>query len=265
MTNYNRFSRQFLCGAIAMSIVFIAACVRAEDVEQVINVLKVTGNARYSTDAMKTWHKLNKGEILKQGTLIQTAEDGQVDVQLGERAFNPATPLDTDTGRSMSFRQDKNGPKANVVHLFPSTVMVVDKLLLQRTGADEVSETQLDLRAGSIAGNVKKLSGGSRYEVKIPNGVAGIRGTAYLIRGNGEVLVLTGSVVVTYVDQNGNLQTQVVTAGYAYKPSLTGPGTLTPLTSAQLDGLSHIPNPLTGPSNRPIHGPPGIIEHVSPN
>jgi hypothetical protein len=68
--------------------------------------------------------------------------------------------------------------KANIVRVFQSTVVGVDKLTLERTGVDEVSETQLDLRAGQIMFNVKKLSAQSRYEIKVPNGVAGIRGAA---------------------------------------------------------------------------------------
>lgn len=265
MITENRFSRQFLSGAIALAIVFVAASLRAEEVEQVVTVISVHGNARYSTDHMKSWHKLRNGEKLAQGTMIQTAEDGNVNLVLGERSFNPTTPMNTDTGRTYMSRPDNKGIPANVVHLFPSTIMVVDKLTLQRTSADDVSETQLDLRAGKIAGNVKKLSGGSRYEVKIPNGVAGIRGTQYLISASGEVYVLTGSVVITYVDQNGNLQTTVVTAGNAAIPQPIGPPIITPLTQAQINILLTLPTVMTGPGTEKPGTAPGIIVHISPN
>jgi len=56
-------------------------------------------------------------------------------------------------------------------------VLSIDKLTVDQTGVDTISDTQLDLKAGSIFGTVKKLAVGSKYEVKIPNGVAGIRGT----------------------------------------------------------------------------------------
>ena len=66
----------------------------------------------------------------------------------------------------------------NIVRMWENTLLGVDKLTFTQTGADVVTETQLDLKAGHIFGMVKKMSAASKYEVKIPNGVAGIRGTA---------------------------------------------------------------------------------------
>jgi hypothetical protein len=79
-----------------------------------------------------------------------------------------------------------------------------------------VTETQLDLRAGKIFGNVKKMSAASKYEVKIPNGVAGIRGTIYQISADGVVQVLVGSVVIAYVGPDGTVVTQVVMGGQQF-------------------------------------------------
>ena len=61
----------------------------------------------------------------------------------------------------------------NIVRLWENTLMGVDKLTEMHTGADVVTETQLDLKAGHITGSVKKMSAASKYEVKMPNGVAG--------------------------------------------------------------------------------------------
>ena len=55
-----------------------------------------------------------------------------------------------------------------------NSALGIDKLTSMDTGSDSVTETQLDLKAGHIMGSVKKLSAASKYEVKIPNGVAGI-------------------------------------------------------------------------------------------
>src|SRR5579884_3925509 len=131
MTTNNRFTRFF--AAVAVMGVLFAAAARAEDIEQAITILQVKGNARYSEDAMKTWHPCRKGDQLKPGALIQTAEDGQIDIMLGEKAFIPTTPIVAASTPVMTYAPNTSGPKANVVHLYPSTVMVVDKLLLQRT------------------------------------------------------------------------------------------------------------------------------------
>src|SRR5437899_7982601 len=84
------------------------------------------------------------------------------------------------------------------------------------TGADTVSETQLDLQRGKIFGNVKKMSAASRYEVKLPNGVAGIRGTIYTLTASGVVQVLVGSVVIAYIGADGNPVTQPVMGGQQF-------------------------------------------------
>jgi hypothetical protein len=218
---------------------------------------------------MKSWRTIRRGDQLKPGSLIQTAEDGSVDVVLGDKISIPAsavTPV-ASTGPSNPssvYKPDAN-PQANVVHIFPSTVLAVDKLSLERTSMDDVSETQLDLKAGQIMGNVKKLSGGSRYEVKIPNGVAGIRGTTYVIRADGKVFVLTGSVVISYVDNTGTLRTAVVTAGNEFITQPDGPGIIVPISAKDQE---RFPNPISVPITVPVHlpgGPPPIIIHISPN
>ncbi|HZV34564.1 MAG TPA: FecR domain-containing protein [Verrucomicrobiae bacterium] len=252
-----------MTGALAAAFVMLAAHVRAEQVDQVVTVVKVSGGARYSTDNMKNWRTMKKGDVLKPGTMIQTADDGNVDVTLADKGNQlQAAPMNgtasaNPTAPSAVYKADQS-PKANVVHIFPSTVLVVDKLTMERTSMDEVSETQLDLRAGQIMGTVKKLSGGSRYEVKIPNGVAGIRGTTYVIRADGRVYVLSGSVVISYVDSTGTLRTAVVTAGNYFTPE-TG---ISPIT-----GNPNFPPilQLTGPTTVTVHGRFPIIEHISPN
>jgi hypothetical protein len=97
-----------------------------------------------------------------------------------------------------------------MVRIWDNTLLGIDKLTETETGADVVTETQLDLKAGHIFGMVKKMSAASKYEVKMPNGVAGIRGTVYDISAEGVVKVLQGSVVLAYVGSDGKAQTQVV-------------------------------------------------------
>jgi hypothetical protein len=94
--------------------------------------------------------------------------------------------------------------------MWENTLMGVDKLTFTQTGADVVTETQLDLKAGHIFGTVKKLSAASKYEVKIPNGVAGIRGSTYDISAEGVIKVLVGMAVLSYLGPNGAVLTQVI-------------------------------------------------------
>jgi hypothetical protein len=258
MRTTNRFAGKMLVGAIAIAMMALAASVKAEDIEQFITVVRVKGHARYSTDAMRTWRNIKHGDSLKPGAIIQTADDGSVDVMLSEKRKLP-TRMGTFSAvgsPSPVYRREDAGPQANMVRIFPSTVLTVDKLTCDRTGMDEVTETQLDLKAGRIMGEVKKLSAASRYEIKIPNGVAGIRGTTYVIGANGRVYVLTGSVVISYVNTQGQLVTATVSAGYYYDPFAPNP---TPIPIPNSDPVKNQP-PLTGPA--PYTGP-GNTDHTT--
>ena len=63
-----------------------------------------------------------------------------------------------------------------MVRLTGDTMLAIDKLTVSDTGLDTVSDTELDLKQGRIFCSVKKLSAASQYLVKIPNGIAGVRG-----------------------------------------------------------------------------------------
>jgi hypothetical protein len=256
----NLFARNLLVGAIALAAVALASQAMAESVPQLITVIRVKGEARYTTDN-RTWQALRKGDVLKPGCVIQTAPKSLVDIRLGEReaavapiSYNPTSPL---------YAPEQQ--RANVVRIFENSALAVDKLTVEKTGTgDELSDTQLDLRAGQIMGNVKKLSAASKYEVKIPNGVAGIRGTVYMISSSGVVNVLSGSVVIAIVGSDGTVITRVVTAHESYDPATN---TISQLTDAQVAVLQNIYNQLGGlpntPPSGPVNGTP--ILYVSPN
>lgn len=256
----NFFARNLVAGAIALAVVAMASQALADTAPQLITVIRVKGEARYTTDN-RTWQALKKGDVLKPGCVIQTAPKSMVDIQLGERdaavapiSYNPTSPL---------YAPEQQ--KANIVRIFENSALAVDKLTVDKTGTgEELSDTQLDLRAGQVMGNVKKLSAASKYEVKIPNGVAGIRGTVYMISSSGVVNVLSGSVVIAIVGSDGTVITRVVTAHESYDPATN---TISQLTPAQVTALQNLYNQLGGPPNTPPSGPvQGTpILYVSPN
>ena len=195
-------------------------------------VVRMKGQARYST-GNNVWQPLKVGAVLKPGTVIQTTIDrgSYVDLVLGDGT----APIAMNSGAGIGLAGSPPPPELisyqpnaeqNVVRLREDTVLSIDKLTTIETGADVVSETQLDLRKGRIFGNVKKMSAASKYEVKIPNGVAGIRGTIYEISADGVVRVLVGSVVIAYVGADGTVVTQVVMGGQQFDSKT---GTITPI------------------------------------
>jgi hypothetical protein len=185
--------QRLLAGAAAS--VLLTAAVQADEGRAVVRAVR--GTAQYKSTAGAQWAPLKVGLILRSGAIVQTASAAQVDLFLGA-----------------------NGP---VVRIVESTEMGLDKLSIQKTGDDTVIETQLDLKAGTLLGNVKKLAAASRYDVKTPNGVAGIRGTQYKASANGVVTCIEGTVRVTYVNPLTNVRIEVdVKEGQTFVPPTGG-------------------------------------------
>jgi len=240
-------------------------------------VARIKGAARYTT-GNNVWQPLSVGAVVKPGTLIQTSsEPGSfVDLILGDGDAPMPRAMATAAASSDSRSHTPN-VEQNIVHLFENTILQIDKLATTETGADTVTDTQLDLQRGRVFGNVKKMSAASKYEVKLPNGVAGIRGTIYTLSASGVVQVLVGSVVIAYVGADGNVVTQPVMGGQQFdartgqitaipdgdlkalirlaKESRIGPNTAA--TSFTVDHTIYFVSPTTGHNgNAGGNGPP---------
>lgn len=148
-------------------------------------VLEIQGNANYSTGGAA--QPLKVGTELPAGSVVNTGADSTVILDLG------------DSGR---------------VSVKPESTLSIDKLNVQKVGGDTVVETELEVRKGSILGNVKKLSADSKYNVNTAKGVAGIRGTLYHIFAVGIFRCGDGQlrIVIRNLAQPG-AQPQVFTVG----------------------------------------------------
>jgi hypothetical protein len=160
-----------VAGALAFS-----CSLQAQTQPSKAEVRAVKGQATY-TVAGGPAQPLKVGTVLPSGSVIKTAAASVVDLFLGN--------------------------SAGVVRITENTTLGLDKLTLTDTGADTVVEVQLNLPDGTILGNVNKLSAASKYEVKVPNGVAGIRGTRFRISSTGYTVLLDGTLVFVYVPPQG--------------------------------------------------------------
>lgn len=189
MKQRGSFTKMLTC-AVLLGAALLTSTAEAAVGKAVVRAVR--GSADYS-DGSGSWLPLKVGRVLKPGAIIRTSADSQVDLFL-----------------------EQNGP---VVRVTQSTQLAIERLSYENTGVESVIDTGLDLRSGRILGNVKKMAEASKYEVKTPNGVAGIRGTEYDISADGKVIVLDGSVVVVYVKADGTVITQVVNAGQTFDPA----------------------------------------------
>jgi hypothetical protein len=239
-------------------------------------VVRIKGDARYST-GNKIWQPLKVGTIIKSGNVVQTAPNSFVDIVINEEETAEAVvikPISTVAASASASSGGGGGgvgytPDHDVVRVLDDAYLVFDSLTATENGTDTVTETLLDLKKGSIFGSVKKQAAASRFEVKIPNGVAGIRGTTFLISASGNIACLIGSVVAAYTSATGDVNTQVVGAGNQFSIT-TGQGSA--LEGAMLRLLNEFvhqtaalgiqTNVRRGPHGRGPHHPPGS-DHVS--
>jgi hypothetical protein len=205
-------------------------------------VVRIEGNCTYSLDNGVVWHPLVPGKNLAAGSQIRTSDNGVVDVILGKAIDLPQAKWAPER-ISLARDQQVRGmitytPSAeqNVVRLTPNTTLAIDKLNTTDTGADTVSDTELDLKQGKIFASVKKLSGASQYTVKIPNGIAGVRGTKFSISVDGTVVVFettSGGLVLSLTSANGTTQTFQILEGQLLDPATGSPAPI----PAALNGI----------------------------
>jgi len=170
--------------SVALKIFAVAALacaltnpLQAQTVPGKAEVRAVKGAAVYSAAGGPSM-PLKAGTVLGPGSTIKTGANSTVDLFLGN--------------------------SAGVLRLTENTTLSLDKLTLTDTGADTAVDVQLGLPEGTILGNVNKLSAASRYEIKTPNGVAGIRGTRFRMSSNSFIVLLDGTLVYVYVPPGGN-------------------------------------------------------------
>jgi len=255
--------RQIRNVVIGLVSVFTLACISASAQSSEDGIAKVvakSGDARYFVAGDSTPHDVKVGMILKPGVTIQTASGmgNYVDIVLNNAS---ATAPAASSPSAIAHWQPK--AEQDGIRIFENTILAVDKLTKTTTGADVVTDTEMDLKAGSILGTVKKLTPTSKYEVKIPNGVAGIRGTIYFLSASGILRVVTGSVVVAYVGPGGNVITQIVNGGEQFD---TNTGLVTPIDVNIIAQLKRIAFDFHIPPMQPITfiSPDQRVYFVSP-
>ncbi len=208
----------------------------------VATIVRVQGEARYSLRD-GNWHPLTAGKTLGAGSVIETRHGATVDLVLGKTIEMPqAAPVPDRIGPAPDANirgliDYKPAVEQNMVRLTGDTMLAIDKLTVSDTGVDAVSDTELDLWQGRIFCSVKKLSAASQYLVKIPNGIAGVRGTLFGIDASGWCAVLKNSVLLAITGPHDAVTTYLVGEGNQFNPET---GEISPLPSDLLGVLHQI-------------------------
>jgi hypothetical protein len=151
---------------------------------------------------------LTAGDALADGAVVEVDAAGQVDLYLDE---NGATPLPRKLHK-------KDLEPSNLARLYSSTVLGVDRVKWLDSGVEVITDSQFNLRRGAMLAKVVKLTTTSRFEVKIPNGVLGLREPGvFTVTAGGDLAVLSGTVVIAYVTLDGSVNTVVVSGRQTFE------------------------------------------------
>ncbi len=257
----------WLCAAV-LTLTLVSGA-NAETGKRTGKVVRIKGDARYST-GNKIWQPLKVGTVIQSGNVVQTAADSFVDIVVSEEDSAPAVAVKPMSQSPSSASAASGGgggnvgatPDYDVIRVLDDSYLVFDSLNATETGAGAVTETLLDLKKGSIFGSVKKMSAASRFEVKIPNGVAGIRGTTFMISANGNIACFLGSVVAAFAKASGaEVTTEVVGAGRQFNINTGTNAALDAAIANLLSAFSQIASSLNSIAN--ITGAPQAFNYVS--
>lgn len=136
--------------------------------------------------------------------------DGQV-AKVGD-SINPGQQIETGSASQLNLFLGDNGPTLLVQ---PDSRVSFDELSFDKTGSEPVINTKINVKAGKVAGYVKKTSSQSKYIVQSPTTTAAIRGTQYQVSDDGVVAVWEGCVSVSYKGNNYD-----VCSGQKFDPSV---------------------------------------------
>ena len=206
MNYFGRFSRTVCLGAIVSLAVNLAVAAPQAGRAKVV---QATGSAYIGSAAAAVGNEVGAGSIIKAG---------------------PAAEVVLNLGA--------NG---GLTRIMEDSVVTVDQLTVDGTGAEKVINTVLTLKSGKIESQVSRLSKNSKYIVKTPTGSVSVKGTLFTAYATGAVLVWEGTVEVTVKDpQTGRETKYTVSANQLFDPNIPGVALIPAGTGAPSFALAQV-------------------------
>ena len=116
-------------------------------------VLEITGEAKFAKAGMNDWKILEEGMILSEGDSLKTGDNSEVKLELSGTAKTAEILVRRDSEFSFAtFRHDE---------------------------MSKTDQTLLNVDTGGVLVKAEKLIGESKFQVKTPTSIVGIRGTTF--------------------------------------------------------------------------------------
>jgi len=151
--------------AIVLAIVFLTVTLSAiagpGETYRGAKLVKLTGTVMVKFADSVIWNKAEEGMVLHQNDKIKTTDGASVTVIFDEDGSFGASSKD-------------------YVDMYEGTVMLLAKAVYNKETQDKT--TRLDLEIGKIVANASTLrTKDSKFEVKTPTSIVGVRGTNYSV------------------------------------------------------------------------------------
>jgi hypothetical protein len=142
---------------VATIILFAAAVGVSEEVKRTVTVTKTSGEVMVKNPGPGSWAPAKEGDILKEGAFIKTG-----------------------AGAKAALNVDGTGQTATVDL---SEKSLVSFATLVKDNVTGMKKTLLDLSVGQVLIKAEKLdTPDSKFEVKTPTSVVGVRGTKFSVK-----------------------------------------------------------------------------------
>ena len=162
--------------SLFLAILSLGVCLGADGEAGTATVKGILGEAQISR-AGGPFSPLAPRMVIQPGDLIQTATRSAVDLSLGEI-----------TG---------------TVRLTESTTVVIEKLAFGDATSGANFEVLLSLRGGEVLGLSKPVPSGSRFEIKVPHGLAQVVEGRFRVDSSARLVVVQGKVLFAYIPASG--------------------------------------------------------------
>jgi len=149
----------------------------AQTVPGTVTVRGLMGSATYSA-AGSAATPLRPGAIILIGATVKTGMGAAVD---------------------LSFSHN-----AGVVRLLQNSTLSLDRFNASGPTPGAAVDLQLNLVEGALLGFDQKLSGTSKYRVKVPQGIADLTGSKYRLDAQGYLVLLEGTALFAFVPAGGS-------------------------------------------------------------
>ena len=162
--------------SMLLGAVFLAVELQAQPLQGKVEVRGLMGSVLYSAPGGQEMPVRVKSAV-PVGAMIKTAQGGAVDLSFGQNA--------------------------GVVRLLQNSRLMLERFNVLDSSAGAPVDLQLNLLEGTILGFDQKVSSGSKYRVKVTDGIAEVSGTKYRINAQGYLVVLQGNALFAFVPSNG--------------------------------------------------------------